>query len=375
MQSLNKSKSQLIGELSGLRRKNAELKATEIELRRTEEALRYRNEFELVITTISTTFINLQPDNIDEGINNALKIIGEFAGVDRSYVFQFHENGTMMSNTHEWCSRGITAQKENLQGIASSSTPWWITKLYGFETIHIPSVDDLPMEAGAEKEILRAQNIQSLVVLPMILHGSLVGFLGFDSVRKKKIWSMDVITLLKIVGEIFVNALEYKRTGKVLQKAHDELETKVKERTAELVKTNEVLKKEISERIQAEEALKKSEEKYRNLVEQLNETIFSIDMDGRVTYVNPVVKQLYGYKPSDIIGRAFKDFLVNADEAGVSEDFQRLLSGLSITNEYQILTKNGDTRWIHISAIPIFENNCIVSIQGIVCDITRNKLL
>jgi PAS domain S-box-containing protein len=189
------------------------------ERKRAEEALQHLVEFERLITALSANFINLALDNIDDGINHALQTTGEFTGVDRSYVFLFSEDGTKMDNTHEWCSKGIEPQIDNLKGLSVEDFPWWMDKLNRFENIHIPRVADLPPGASTVKEILQPQGIQSLIVVPMIYGGSLVGYIGFDSVRTEKRWSEESIALLIIVGEIFVNALKRKQVEEALAKA------------------------------------------------------------------------------------------------------------------------------------------------------------
>ena len=176
-----------------------------------QEALKSQLELERLVANISTSFINMAPDNIDDGINRALETIGVFSGVDRSYVFLFYDNGTKMDNTHEWCADRIEPQIDNLKGLSTDVMPWWMDKLNRFENIHIPCVSALPPEANTEKEILQSQNIQSLVAVPMVYGGSLLGFLGFDSVRVEKTWSEESITLLQLIAEIFANALEHKR--------------------------------------------------------------------------------------------------------------------------------------------------------------------
>jgi PAS domain S-box-containing protein len=187
------------------------------------ETLEYWMNFEKLITNISTNFINLSAEEVDNGINQALKALGEFADVDRSYVFQFSDDGNKTSNTHEWCADGITPQIDNLQNISVDSTPWWIDKLRKFETIHIPDVEKLPARAKNEKEILQAQSIKSLIAIPMVYNRWLIGFMGFDSVRRKRTWSGEIITLLTIVSEIFVNTLMRKRTQQELDEYHEKM--------------------------------------------------------------------------------------------------------------------------------------------------------
>jgi PAS domain S-box-containing protein len=189
------------------------------ERKRAEEALHYRAEFENLIAGISTTFINLAHHEVDEGINQALQAIGTFMRVDRSYVFLLADNGAMINNTHKWYAPNVAPQIAVLQGIPVETIPWWMDKLERFETIHLSRVADLPDAATAEKKILEAQNIQSLIVVPMRYGNVLVGFVGFDTVRMERVWSADDGSLLKMVADIIVNALEHKRTEEELRRA------------------------------------------------------------------------------------------------------------------------------------------------------------
>ena len=232
-----KTKEQLISELAGLRQRLVELETAEIRRKRADEALQHRIEFERLITSLSTSFINLPTDQIDDGINVGLQQIGKFARADRSYVFLFYDNLTKMENTHEWCSEGVEPQIQNSRGFLVKDFPWCDKKIKRFETIHVPRVADLPPEA-VEKEIFQSQQIQSLIVVPMVHCESLHGFVGFDSVHTETVWSQDIIMLLRIVGEIFANALERKRTEEALIKR----DAALKVRAHELAEVNTTLR-------------------------------------------------------------------------------------------------------------------------------------
>ena len=179
--------------------------------REAEAALQNQMAFENIVTSISTTFINLPPESTDGGIIQALQTIGEFTGVDRSYVFLFNEDGRAMSCCHEWCAPGIAVQQPFLQDLPIETLPWSNAILRRGEVLHVPHLDVLPPEAEAERQEFARQGIRSLVAVPMAYLGHVNGFLGFDTVNTEKIWSEGAIKLLKIVGEIFVNALEHKR--------------------------------------------------------------------------------------------------------------------------------------------------------------------
>jgi diguanylate cyclase (GGDEF)-like protein len=163
--------------------------------------------FDRLITTLSVNFINLIPEKLDEEINHALKLIGEYSDVDRSYVFLYSNNGLLMENTHEWCAAGIEPQINNLKNMPVDSLPWLNQKLNNFEVIQIQNIYFLPPEASAEKEIFEMESIQSLVAVPIIFSNVLIGFLGFDSVRSLKQWTEDDISVLQIFGAILGNAI------------------------------------------------------------------------------------------------------------------------------------------------------------------------
>lgn len=181
------------------------------ERKRINQELRYRVKFEELITRLSTKFINISLKNIDREINKALGEIGCFAGVDRSYIFLEQENGNKVCNTHEWCSEGIEPQIEKLKSLDVRDFPWFAKKIRRREIIHVPFLDDLPAQAKATKELLAKESVKSIICVPMVYGKSVVGFLGFDSVRKEKKWKKEIIILLKIAGDMFVNALEHKR--------------------------------------------------------------------------------------------------------------------------------------------------------------------
>ncbi len=211
---------QRVGELE---QANCALKAEIAERQRTEAELEYRVAFEALIIYTTTTFINLDTEQIDEGITRALQAIGLFEQVDRSYVFLISEDGTTIDNTHEWCADGITPQKPRLQAMPLDSLPWFATRAVRGEVLHVPRVDDLPPEAAAEREELRVQGTRSMVAVPLIAHGETIGVLGFDAVREEKRWSDEGISLLKIVGQIFVNALQRKQTEQAFKTSEENL--------------------------------------------------------------------------------------------------------------------------------------------------------
>ncbi|MFC1573854.1 PAS domain S-box protein [Candidatus Latescibacterota bacterium] len=199
-----------------------------------EKGLGNKIVLETLTSQIAAKFMDISPFEIDIGIDHALQRIGEFEDIDRIYVYIFNDDGTRMSNTHEWCAEGIEPEIMNLQDLDTSKFPWWTDRLKKLEIVHIPSVDKMPDDAAVEREILKSFNVKSELVVPMEFHRSLYGYIGFDSVKTEKHWSDDFILVLEQVGRIIVGALESKRLHEELREANEDLERKVEDRTLEL---------------------------------------------------------------------------------------------------------------------------------------------
>jgi PAS domain S-box-containing protein len=205
-----------------------------------EEALEERLAFEKLITAISTEFINLAPEEVDAGLQRALQAIGEFVQVDRSYVCLFSPDGAQLANTHRWCAPGVRPQECGTGGAPAAALAWSTGKIQRLEVVHLPRMADLPPEAIADGEARFREGVQSQVLVPMVYRGAAIGFVGFDSMREEKVWPDDVIALLRIASDIFVNALEHQRAQGAIQSTYQSLERRVAERTRELATLNAI---------------------------------------------------------------------------------------------------------------------------------------
>jgi len=211
------------------------------DLKESSGKLQYRLEIERLVATMSTDFINLPLDEIDDGINRALQAIGEFTSVNRSYIFLISRDGKRMDNAYEWCAEGVGPRIDKLRDIPAEAIPWWTNRHNRFELIHIPRIADLPSEANAENGITLSQDTGSTVMVPMIHGGTIVGFLGFDSTESENTWMEEDTALVRMVGEIFVNALERMRSEEMLQnrlEIEERITKELEAKTEELSKSN-----------------------------------------------------------------------------------------------------------------------------------------
>mgnify|MGYP006276538145 CR=1 FL=1 len=187
------------------------------EKKKAEDKLAASRAFERLTTDIANRFSNLPADQIDDMVQETLRLIGEQVQADRAYVFLFTDDLHLMDNTHEWCAKGIEPQIDQLQNLPTELFPWWMKQIRSDQVIHIPRVDQLPEEASAEKEILEAQDIRSLIVIPLSTGSIPFGYIGFDAVRNTSNWQPDTVSVLKLAGGVIANALHRQKIEKVIQ--------------------------------------------------------------------------------------------------------------------------------------------------------------
>ncbi|ABR48881.1 GAF sensor signal transduction histidine kinase [Alkaliphilus metalliredigens QYMF] len=161
-------------------------------------------------------------------IEECLGEIGRRTDASRVYVFLFRNDLEYMDNAYEWCEKGVSAEKHNLQNLRTELCLWWMEKLKANEMIVIEDVEEMPEEAEVEKEILLEQGIKSLITLPIFHKDHLIGYIGIDNTFQNKKWSIESQFLLKLISEIFSEIFEKLKQEKQLQYMNKELSSREK---------------------------------------------------------------------------------------------------------------------------------------------------
>jgi diguanylate cyclase (GGDEF)-like protein/PAS domain S-box-containing protein len=176
-------------------------------IKRMEEELADRLAFEEMIASISSNFLSLRPEQIDEGINYTLKSIGEFFDVDRSYLYRFSEDGDTYSITHQWHREDVESYFEKNQDFPVDLTPWWVGELKSGRNVSVADVSQMANEAALDRADFLSEEIMSIFTLPLTLEGKVFGCFGFDTTKEHRTWTDEQVDLLQVVAELFTGAI------------------------------------------------------------------------------------------------------------------------------------------------------------------------
>lgn len=175
---------------------------------------------------------------------------------------------------------------------------------------------------------------------------------------------------------LLCNISERKQAQAALRRAHDELEIRVAERTAELTYANVLLQQEITERQRIQEALQERERLYRQLVERQTELIIRFDFQGRVNFANAATCQTFGLSLDELHGRPLFEFVHPEDLPQVMANMTALTSRPHQLNtgEQRLLTVNG-VRYFEWNITPIEDDTGeVIEFQSVGRDITERKV-
>ncbi len=178
-----------------------------------------------LLIQISTQYINADLSDLNAMINQSLKQMGEFVEADRSYIFSYDLLNNTCSNTYEWCAEGIEPEIHNLQETPIDFIPQWLEAHKKNEAFYIQDVNKLPDDGEfGLKAILEPQGIQSLIAIPMIKTGELIGFVGFDAVKKIHDYSDSEKNILFVFSNMLVNVTQRKENEERIKEQEEKKE-------------------------------------------------------------------------------------------------------------------------------------------------------
>ncbi|ENO89618.1 putative bifunctional diguanylate cyclase/phosphodiesterase [Thauera linaloolentis] len=285
--------------------------SAEMQREAAEAALNRRIAVEGLIARLSTELILVAPDALDSALDRALRLVGEFAGVERASVCQMARNSGQVDNTHEWCAAGIPPQRLVLQGIRFDDD-FMASRL--IRTHSLAVMDDvraLPADEWPEREWLCEAGFRSILMAPMVSDTRLIGFVSLSMTTAPRRWSDEDRILVRLVSNAVSSLLERKR-------AEDG------RRLAASVFTN------------------------------ANEAIMITDPQGAIIDVNAAFTRITGYPRDEVLGRT--PHLLSSghhDKHFYAELWRALSEDGQWQGEIWNRRRNGDdyVEWLTISAL------------------------
>lgn len=180
-----------------------------------------RLKFEALLSALSAEFINMSVSEVDIKVEQGLKTIYDFLGVDRTTIALLSPADGRLYATYTYSLPGIKHPPE----VVDDVIPEWVKMIRQGEMFHIEDVDDLPDNQWREKKYCKDMGgIKSVLFIPLCVGGRVLGLFSAVSYSRKKTWIDVYIQRFRLLGEIFANALERKRVDQNIQKAFAEIE-------------------------------------------------------------------------------------------------------------------------------------------------------
>jgi PAS domain S-box-containing protein len=307
-----------------------------LELQKKEESLRYKGSLEKLLSEISTRFFNLSPELVDENINRALQEICTFIDADAAFLAEIIYSEDIYSIAYSWSNEKIKWDKLYYNKAPLTDIAWWMEKIREQDHFVICSKDDLPENSFVQSSY-KISGTGSMIFVPIVYQGNLVGFTGYSSIKPCRNWNSDEISLTRVAGETFVNAL----------------------------------KRKISEKILIE-----SERNYREIFNASSEAILILDAaTSRVLDVNQTALNLFGFTYEEGLTSLLNENskpVLGFNKEIVGQYTEKTMETGPAIFEWQAIRKNGEKFWTEVS-LKRTEIGGDMRILAVIRDISERK--
>ncbi len=300
-----------------------------------ERILNENLKFQRLIASISSGFLGNV--DIDDTIISTFQRIGREVGVSRVFIYLYNDNKKLLKVPYEWCVKGVKPHIEKYMEYFTNNNPWVIDKLMDGEKVIVNNVNDLPKQANNFKTHMITLGTKSNIILPLYVEGRIVGFIGFDDHKDYREWNQEEKTLLQITSQIIGFVLE--------RKNHlDEL--------------------------------RKSEEKYRTILESIREGYFEIDLNGNFTFFNDALCDLTGYSREELFNLNYSELCDEKTNRYLVNEITKLVERDDTFTILEYTQIKKDKSEVNLeSSIYLMHDyeNEIIGIKGMIRNITERK--
>ena len=312
---------------------NGKLSGTIEKQRILAEQLQFRLKLDKVILEISSDFINLPIESTDDGISIALEKIAELADVPRCSVYMLTEQNDSVLNTNEYV-QADEPRDHRAHDVHDGCFAIYSEILHQKKDIVLSKPDDL-RDLVQDKYAFKDEDFRAFIAIPMMQAGMIYGALAlYGPIGESKIWPSELNPFLKIIGGIFVNALERKMS---------------------------------------ELALRESEEDYRDLVEKAGLAIFIDSLDFSFHYFNQRFEELFGYSREDLGKLTMLDLVYQPDQEMVKKYHKDRFNNLKSPNHYEFrgVRKDKSIVYLDVDVVELRSDGKLMATRSYLWDVSR----
>jgi len=213
-----------------------------------QKTIKQKSLLQELMMRISTEYINLPVDQLDQTILDSLRDIANFVKADRAYIFNYYLDKGFCEYRYEWVAEGIDPQMNDYKIISLDTMPYWLNKHKNKEFVVVE--DSRAISDENIQQLLVTEGIKSLITIPVHDDDKLVGFVGFDLINTFRIFSVEEKEILVLFSQMLVNVykrLEYIRELNDSKQKIEEVNASLEQRVIDNTKRNLDLSKSIIE--------------------------------------------------------------------------------------------------------------------------------
>jgi len=213
----------------------AEILGNALSRKQSGEELEKQLAFEQMHAEIAASMVSMPSEDVDIAIEGALQRTARFLGVDRATLWELAADRKSLHSTHFSVIHGASVPPP----VSGNKTPWLVEQLSSGKVVRLRQIDDLPPEAKADLAILRALGTISMLAVPLRIAGVVVGAFSLATIRAAREWPDAVVPQVRLLGEVFANALARRQAESRIYEARAEA-AQHRERLAHLVRVHTV---------------------------------------------------------------------------------------------------------------------------------------
>ena len=297
--------------------------------RKAQQSLVGRMAFEKMLSDLSKTFINLPEGQVGATIQQSLGRIAEFLTLSRITLFDYSQESRELTVAFSWCGKEV-ANPPAVTRI--NQLPWFSDRFLRGDPILLSDLNSMPEEASVERDYLTRMGALSVAAIPLRAGDEFFGCISYVSTKHRVLWTEDLVEQLKLLAEVFSNALMRQRA----------LDARLR---------------------------------HAAIVDSSDDAIVSKNLNGIIVSWNAAAQRLFGYSEAEAIGKSIT-MLVPYELRDEDDFFHRRLAAGEHVQRYETVrvVKDGRRVAVALTISPVRDSTGnMVGFSEIARDITDRK--